>query len=175
MVSKIDQIKEALDAGKSTRAIATEFKVSLRDIAKVRKDLGIDFGALERRKASLNEEVDRLNKEIRGKEAWNATLVKSIEVGKKQLAAGLDREFSAKKNELALLDAELDRKRAQVRAVPNYVIKDISAPSNWAYIDAWLDRLTPEQLDWLSERTCDKAIAVHYRNARLALERSLKR
>jgi septal ring factor EnvC (AmiA/AmiB activator) len=174
MVSKIDQIKEALDAGKSTRAIATEFKVSLRDIAKIRKDLGIDFGALERRKATLNEEIEALEEEIRQKESWNKTLAQSISVQKNKLAEGLDREMSGKKNELALLDYDLDRRRAQVRAVPNYVIQDVEAPSNWARIDAWLDRLTPEQLDWLAERACDKAIAVHYRNARLALERQLR-
>ena len=48
MVTKFDQICEALDAGNSTRQIAKEHHVSLRDVQKVRTDRSLDLGAKQR-------------------------------------------------------------------------------------------------------------------------------
>ncbi len=175
MVSKIDQIREALARGDSTRTIATNLKVSLRDIAKVRKDLGIDFGALERQKTSLNEEIERLNEEIRQKQSYNNTLAHSIEVAKNQLAQGLDREFSAKKNELAMLDAEVESRRRLIQVVPRFVIQDVRAPSNSGDVEAWLNRLDPDQLGWLGDKAYEVCIRKRTQRLQRQMEGSIER
>jgi len=127
MVNKIEQIEEMLKAGKSTRAIAKELKVSLRDIAKVRKEMGIDFDALYRREDILNKEIDSL-------ESMEERLKGSV---------------ADKKNELSRLEAECDRKRREIALIPRFIYNDVPLPSNYRSVQAWFRALSHDQLRYV--------------------------
>lgn len=57
MIDKIAQIRKLLADGATTRQIAHELHVSLRDIQTVRKDLGIDLGAFDREIAQKQKQL----------------------------------------------------------------------------------------------------------------------
>jgi DNA-directed RNA polymerase specialized sigma subunit len=63
-MDKTEEITKRLHQGKTTREIAKELRVSLRDIHQVRKAEEIDFGALQRKenrlKASISENENAL-------------------------------------------------------------------------------------------------------------------
>ena len=129
---KFDQIGEALDAGKTSRQIAKEFKVSLRDVQKVRVERSLDLGAKQRE---------------------YATLQKAIAVSQKGLTAlelelqRLDQQLAVRKRELADLDREIARKKEQ-RGLTLVYIEAIHIPSNDSEVRAYLAKLDLERLIW---------------------------
>jgi chromosome segregation ATPase len=154
MVNKIEQIKELLNAGKSTRAIAAELHVSLRDIGKVKKSMDIDFDALYRKRDALTQELESLD---------------SMEDRVKSSIAD-------KKNELSRLEAECDRKRREITTIPRFMYRDVPAPSNYASIQAWFRALSNDQLRYVIrvigenvDRRCDEYFILQCHQARMDL------
>jgi len=64
MINKADQIRKLLRQDKTTREIAHELRVSLRDIGLVRKQEDIDIGALVCQKTRVEEDLVVLNKSV---------------------------------------------------------------------------------------------------------------
>jgi len=132
MVTKFDQIGEALDAGKTSSQIAKELRVSLKDVQKVRVERGLDLGAKQRE---------------------YATLLKAIAVSQKGLTARelelqrLDEQLAVRKRELADLDKEIVRKKEQ-RGLMLVYIEAIHIPSNDSEVRAYLAKLDLERLKW---------------------------
>jgi seryl-tRNA synthetase len=154
MVNKIEQIKELLNVGKSTRAIATELHVSLRDIAKVSKSMDIDFDALYRKRDALTQELKSLD----------------------SMGERVKRSIADKKKELSRLEAECDRKRREIATIPRFMYKDIPAPSNYASVQAWFRALSNDQLKYVIrvigenvDRRCDEYFILRCEQAQMDL------
>lgn len=61
MINKADKIRKLLRQDKTTREIAHELRVSLRDIGLVRKQEDIDIGSLKCLKICLEEDIFALH------------------------------------------------------------------------------------------------------------------
>jgi len=135
MVTKFDQICEALDAGKSSRQIAKEFKVSLRDVQKVRADCRLDLGAKQREYAALQEAIAGVQKSVTARE---------LELQR------LDEQLAVRKRKLADLKKEIARKKQQ-RALALDYVGAIHIPPNDSEVRAYLAELDLERLKWLED------------------------
>ena len=152
MVSKFDEIKHALEAGKTTREIATELRVSLRDIGRVRKHLHIDIGAKEREAQDLDKEIQRLRKEIADKQSEKNRLIE----------------------EIGALNREIEKKRSykQVMPVP---IERIYIPANASEVTDYLRRLDDKRLMWLIDAAMKVVEQRIDQSAMEAIRRELRR
>ncbi len=128
MVSKVDKIKQALEAGKTTREIAVELRVSLRDIGRVRKLLNIDIAAMEREVQDLEKEFMRLCDEIADKDSEKKRLIQ----------------------EIGALNRQIEEKRSYKQAMP-VAIEAIHIPANDSEVADYLKGLDCERLSWLTE------------------------
>lgn len=125
-MDKVKKIKELIKQGKTTREIARELRVSLRDIHRVRMQEGIDIGALER-------DRDRLQGEL---------------VSRRQEVSRLQQEIQRLREEKQGLEAEIKRRKAEVLKVVT-PIKPIYFPQNFTDIDEYLKNLSDNQLKYL--------------------------
>jgi len=135
MVTKFDQICGALDAGNSTRQIAKEHHVSLRDVQKVRADRNLDLGAKQREYAALQETIAGVQK--------NATALE-MELQR------LDEQLAVRKRKLADLNKGIARKKQQRAFAPVYV-DAIHIPPNDSEVRAYLAKLDIVRLQWLKD------------------------
>ena len=135
MVTRFDQIGEALDAGKSSRQIAKEFKLSLRDVQKVRADRSLDLGAKQREHANLQKAIAGVQKSITALE---------LELQR------LDEQLAVRKRKLADLNNEIARKRQQRALAPVYV-DGIHIPPNDSDVRAYLAKLDLVRLKWFTD------------------------
>jgi hypothetical protein len=128
VVSKFEEIKQALEAGKTTREIAVELRVSLRDIARVRKLLNIDIGAMERAVQDLEKQITELCQEIDDKDSEKKRLIQ----------------------EIGTLNRQIEEKRSYKQAMP-VAIEAIHIPVNDSEVAGYLKGLDCERLSWLTE------------------------
>jgi chromosome segregation ATPase len=152
MVSKFDEIKHALEAGKTTREIAAELRVSLRDIGRVRKHLHIDIGAKEREAQDLDKEIQRLSKEIADKQSEKNRLIQ----------------------EIGALDREIERKRSY-KETTVVATEKIYIPANASEVADYLRRLDDKRLTWLMDAAMKVAEQRIDQSAIEAIRRELRR
>lgn len=156
MINKASEIKKLLAQGKTTREIASILRLSLRDVHHVRKQLGIDIGALDREK-------ERREKDI-------SVLEKRITQGRQALAQ-LEKQNSALLRQKNELEAEIERKKAEVLHV-RQPVESIYFPKNYEEVRKYLETLSSEQLQSVSlllvDIMDDRAIrALRDENARI--------
>jgi len=135
MATKFDQICEALDAGKSSRQIAKECKVSLRDVPQVRADRSLDLGAKQREHAALQEAISVVKKRVTALE---------LEL------QSLDKQLTVRRRKLADLKSEIARKK-QRRALAVDYVGAIHIPPNDSEVRAYLARLDLVRLKWFAD------------------------
>jgi hypothetical protein len=135
MINKAAEIRKLLAQGKTTREIASTTKSSLRDIHRVRKQQGIDIGALEREK-------ERREKDIRVLENRISQMRQALAQLEKQNSILLRR-----KNEL---EAEIERKKTEVIHVKQPV-EPIYFPKNYEEVRNYLETLSSDQLQSISQ------------------------
>ena len=139
MINKGTQIRRLLKQGKTTREIASELRVSLRDIHTVREQEGIDIGALERQKTHLEKDIAVFDKNITQKKSIIARLKKQInDLGQ------------AETN----LEAEIEKKQAELKYVQQPV-EPIYLPQNYDEVRKYLETLSLDQLRSLSQMITD--------------------
>jgi chromosome segregation ATPase len=156
MINKASEIRKLLAQGKTTREIASILRLSLRDVHHVRKQLGIDIGALDREK-------ERREKDI-------SVLEKRITQGRQSLAQ-LEKQNSALLRQKNELEAEIERKKTEVIHVKQPV-EPIYFPENYSEVRKYLETLRSDQLRSISlllvDIMNDRAIhALQHEKARL--------
>lgn len=124
MINKAAEIKRLLEEGHTTRQIAKELRVSLRDIHKVRQQENIDLGALQREKEALVKEISALKEQC-------SKLRQEKEQAEKDLAALL-KEIERKKSELVF---------TKVPVAPIYF------PENIDQVRSYLESRSDEQFE----------------------------
>lgn len=163
MIDKTAEIRKLLAQGKTTREIASKTRSSLRDVHHVRKQLGIDIGALDREKERREKDISVLENRI---------------TQMRQALAQLEKQNSTllrRKNEL---EAEIERKKTEVmHFVKTVVVEEIYVPKNESEIRNYLKTLNPEQLEYISKQVLsimeDRAIRV-LQDAKARLEQQAR-
>ena len=135
MINKVTQIRKLLEQGKTTREIAHELRVSLRDIGLVRKQEGIDIGALERKKISVEQDIINLDNSI----AFKHRVIDQLE----QQINDLQRAKMS-------IEATIQRKQTEVKYV-RQPVKPIYFPQNYDEVKKYLETLSLDQLISLSQ------------------------
>lgn len=147
-MDKIEEIRRRLHQGKTTREIAKELRVSLRDIHEVRKAEEIDFGALQRKENRLKASMSEMEKALARLDREMLTKQKSLE--------NIENRISEKQKVLSDLDDEISKKRKQVVELP--IGRVVLIPQNYYEVDKFLSTLGVEELRWLWRRVSDRCI-----------------
>jgi len=156
MRNKADQIRELLRQDKTTREIAHELKVSLRDIHTVREQEGIDIRAIERLKTRVEKDLVALNDTV----AQNRNIIAQQQ---KQI-----NDLEQKKKNL---EAEIGKKQAEIIYVQQ-LVEPIYIPKNYGEVEKYLETLSLDQLRSLSQIVANiindrLARAIHDRAVRI--------
>jgi len=156
MINKADKIRELLRQDKTTREIAHELKVSLRDIHTVREQEGIDIRAIERRKTRVEKDLIALNDSV----AQNRSIIAQQ---KKQI-----NDLERKKTNL---EAEIEKKQSDIKYVQQPV-EPIYFPQNYNEVKKYLETLSSNQRSSLSRMITDilndrLADAIHDERSRM--------
>lgn len=130
MINKAALIRKLLKQGKTTREIAQELRVSLRDIGLVRKQEGIDIGALVRQRNRLEKNLDDLDNSI---------------VQRRSNIAGLEKQLNDLQRTKISLEAAIERKRNEIKQVQQPV-ELIYFPQNYGEVERYLETLSLDQL-----------------------------
>jgi len=139
MISKVTQIRKLLRQGWTTREIAHELRVSLRDIGLVRKQEGIDIGALVRQKTRVEEEIAVLDESV---------------AQKKKVIVQLEKQIHDLKRAKADLEAAIETKQSEIKIVHQQV-EPIYFPQNYAEVRKYLKTLNLDHLRSLSQMITD--------------------
>ena len=156
MINKADEIRKLLKQGWTTREIAHELRVSLRDIHTVREQEGIDIRAIERRKTRIEKDLVALNTSVAQRCSTIALLKKQInDLGQ------------VKTN----LEAEIEKKQAEIKYVQQPV-QSIYIPKNYGEVEKSLETLSLDQLRSISQIVTNiindrLARAIHEKAARI--------
>jgi len=143
MVNKTAEIRRLLAQGKTTREIAHELRVSLRDIQRVRQQEGIDIGALERGKRRVERDINVLENRI---------------TQMRQELAQLEKQNSTLLSQKNKLETEIERKKTEVIQVKQPVsVESIYFPRNYMEVPEYLKTLSTEQLQYISRVIVDIA------------------
>ena len=143
MINKASEIRKLLVQGKTTREIARELRVSLRDIHRVREQEGIDIGALEREKERREKDIGVLENGI---------------TRRRQELAQLEKQNSTLLRQNNELEAEIERKKTEViQVVQPVMVERIDIPRNREEIREYLETLRTEQLQYISQLLVDIA------------------
>ena len=141
-MNKAQEIKRLIHEGKTTREIAHELRVSLRDIGNVRKQMGVDLGILDRRKAKLESDLARLTEDRDQVSAEIATL--------RAIVIRLQNEIRQLEHYKSDLNDTIRRKKAEVVDVQQ-PINPIYVPVNKTEIESYLRTLSDEQMLFLQK------------------------
>ncbi|MFC2049775.1 hypothetical protein ACFLTN_01185 [Chloroflexota bacterium] len=137
IINKAAEIRKLLAQNKTTREIAEELRVSLRDIGRVKQQLGIDIGALEREKRDREKEIDVLQSRI---------------TQMRQELAQSEKRNSTLLRQNNKLEAEIKRKKTEViQIVQPIVVEDIYIPRNSEKVAGYLNTLRNDQLQYITE------------------------
>lgn len=139
MINKADEIRKRLRQGWTTRKIAQELRVSLRDIHRVREQENIDIGALERQKTRIEKDIADLNSDIAQKRSTLTRLEKQIN--------DLER---TKTN----LEAAIEKKQTEIKYV-RQPVEPIYFAQNYGDVRKNLETLSSDQLGALSQIITD--------------------
>ncbi|MFC2050430.1 hypothetical protein ACFLTN_04560 [Chloroflexota bacterium] len=163
MINKTAEIRKLLAQGKTTREIAQELRVSLRDIGRVRQQEGIDIGALEREKRVREKDLGVLNNRITQMRQEQAQLEKR------------NNTLLRQNNEL---EAEIKRKKTEViRIMQPIVVEHINLPRNRAELVEYLNTLSNDQLQYITQvitRIFNDRLAGALRDQKKRLEQQTK-
>jgi septal ring factor EnvC (AmiA/AmiB activator) len=135
MIDKTTEIRKLLAQGKTTREIAHELRVSLRDIHRVREQEGIDIGALEREKERREKDIGVLENRI---------------TQRRQELAQLENQISTLLEQKREVEAEIERKKIEVIHVKQPV-EPIYFPENYEEVRKYLETLRADQLRSISQ------------------------
>lgn len=139
MINKPNEIRKLFKQNKTTREIAHELRVSLRDIAEVRKQENIDIGALERQQTRLKEDIATLD---------------SMFTRRRSATDQLQEQINNLRQTKANLEAAMEKKQTEIKYVKEPV-EPIYFPENYDEVRKYLETLSLNQLDSLRKMVVD--------------------